>query len=79
VKIGAGSVVVRSVPDNSTVVGIHGRVVRSRGENGVLEHGKLPDPEGQAIEELSQRVSELEEMVRSLAAERLELHSTRKQ
>ncbi|MFB3828593.1 MAG: serine O-acetyltransferase [Bryobacteraceae bacterium] len=70
VKIGAGSVVVRPVPDNCTVVGIPGRVVRSRGESGVLEHGKLPDPEGQAIEDLSRRVDELEQMVRQLASER---------
>jgi serine O-acetyltransferase len=70
VKIGAGSVVVKPVPDHCTVVGIPGRVVRTRGENGVLEHGKLPDPEGQAIEDLSQRVSELEAMVRQLAGDR---------
>jgi serine O-acetyltransferase len=69
VKIGAGSVVVHPVPDNSTVVGIPGRVVRSRGENGVLEHGKLPDPEGQAIDDLSRRVSELEGILRQLIAE----------
>src|SRR5208337_2447502 len=50
VKIGAGSVVVHSVPDGSTVVGIPGRVVRTRTESGVLDHGMLPDPEGQAIE-----------------------------
>jgi len=31
VKIGAGSVVVHPVPDHSTVVGIPGRVVRTRG------------------------------------------------
>jgi serine O-acetyltransferase len=66
VKIGAGSVVVRNVPDNSTVVGVPGRVVRVRPE-GHLEHGRLPDPEGQAIDDLARRVEELEEMVRQLA------------
>jgi serine O-acetyltransferase len=77
VKVGAGSVVVHPVPDKSTVVGIPGRVVRTRGENGVLEHGKLPDPEGQDIEDLKQRVAELEAQLRFLA-ERLEPAATRK-
>ena len=69
VKIGAGSVVIHSVPDHSTVVGIPGRVVRMRGVevNDVLEHGKLPDPEGQAIEDLTRRLEELEAQVRALA------------
>ncbi len=66
-KIGAGSVVVKSVPENSTVVGIPGRVVKSREEKRcVLEHGNLPDPEGQEIASLSHRVTELEELVRHL-------------
>src|SRR6478672_9952389 len=39
VKVGAGSVVVHPVPDHSTVVGIPGKVVRTRGDGGVLEHG----------------------------------------
>jgi serine O-acetyltransferase len=69
VKIGAGSVVVHPVPDNSTVVGIPGRVVRLRDENGVLEHGRLPDPEGQAIEDLAHRVAELEAMLHKMIAE----------
>ena len=77
VKIGAGSVVVHPVPDKSTVVGIPGRVVRTRDSNGVLEHGKLPDPEGQAIDELKQRVTDLETQLRFLA-ERLELETIRK-
>jgi len=66
VKIGAGSVVVHAVPAHSTVVGVPGRVVRIRPE-GTLEHGRLPDPEGQAIDDLARRVAELEEMVRLLA------------
>jgi len=70
VKIGAGSVVVHAVPDHSTVVGVPGRVVRIRPEGGPLEHGRLPDPEGQAIDDLARRVLELEEMVRQLASER---------
>jgi serine O-acetyltransferase len=66
VKIGAGSVVVHPVPDNSTVVGVPGRVVRFRAPQGVLEHGMLPDPEGQEINELRQRVDELEARLREL-------------
>jgi serine O-acetyltransferase len=66
VKIGAGSVVVHPVPDNSTVVGIPGRVVRRGVTDGVLEHGKLPDPEGQEIESLRQRVADLEHQVNAL-------------
>jgi serine O-acetyltransferase len=69
VKIGAGSVVVYAVPDNSTVVGVPGRVVRIRAEGGPLEHGRLPDPEGAAIDDLARRVAELEGMLRQLIAE----------
>jgi serine O-acetyltransferase len=69
VKIGAGSVVVKPVPDNSTVVGVPGRVVRTAADTQTddLEHGKLPDPEGQALESLARRVEQLEELVRSLS------------
>jgi len=71
VKIGAGSVVVRPAPDYSTVVGVPGHIVRTRNESGDLEHGKLPDPEGQAIEDLARRVQELEAQLRALLTDRL--------
>jgi serine O-acetyltransferase len=71
VKIGAGSVVIHAVPDDSTVVGIPGRVVRTRGEAvGELEHGQLPDPEGQQIEQLTTRIEQLEERLRELLERR---------
>jgi serine O-acetyltransferase len=72
VKIGAGSVVVRSVPDYSTVVGVPGRIVRSRTEPiEVLEHGKLPDPEMQAMDELRTRLDQLEAQIRALKEEKI--------
>ncbi len=75
VKIGAGSVVVHSVPDHTTVVGVPGRVVDEAHEFEPLAHGDLPDPEGDKINELSRRVAELEakiqEMVQAIRDENL--------
>jgi serine O-acetyltransferase len=72
VKIGAGSVVIRPVPPHSTVVGIPGRIVRARSaQNEELEHGQLPDPEGQAIEDMARRIEQLEQHVQTLMEEKL--------
>ena len=54
------------------MVGVPGHIVRTRNEDGELEHGKLPDPEGQAIEDLVRRVNELESQLRALMTDRLE-------
>jgi len=36
-----------------------------------LEHGKLPDPEGQAMDDMERRIDQLERMVQALTEERL--------
>jgi len=44
-RIGAGSVVIESVPDNCTVVGVPGEIVKRGGTRVVsLDHADLPDP-----------------------------------
>lgn len=63
-KIGAGSVVLKEVPPNSTVVGIPGKVVI---QDGVkikrdLNHSDLPDP-------IADRFKELEKEIKKMKAE----------
>jgi len=49
-RIGASSVVIKSVPPGVTVVGIPGRVVTKQDKPAMdLEHGRLPDPVAEAI------------------------------
>lgn len=61
-KVGGGSVVLKDVPPNSTVVGVPGKVVV---QDGVrikhdLEHGKLPDPVSDMLKEMEERIALLE-------------------
>ncbi|HEY8345160.1 MAG TPA: serine O-acetyltransferase [Bacillota bacterium] len=64
VKVGAGAVVIKPVPPNSTVVGIPGRVVVQDGVRVAdLDHGKLPDPIANLLEQMQKRLTALEERV----------------
>ena len=66
-RIGAGSVVVRDVEANSTVVGIPGRVVHQSGVKiNPLAHSALPDTEANVIRNLMDRIDYLEGEVRSM-------------
>ena len=66
-RIGAGSVVVRSVQGNSTVVGIPGRVVHQSGVKiNPLAHSALPDAEANVIRNLMDRIDTLENQLNRL-------------
>ena len=58
-KVGAGSVVITSVPANATVVGVPGRVVAVRNPDTDTTE-RLPDPVWEKLEDLEQRMTELE-------------------
>lgn len=64
VKIGPNAVVRQSVPPNSVVVGIPGRVVRENGrpvdDQAHLDHGAGVDPEGEMFRSLLRKVADLE-------------------
>ena len=68
-RIGAGSVLLRDVASDSTVVGIPGRVIHQSGVRiDPLAHSALPDAEANVIRNLMERIDALEgELARTQA------------
>lgn len=70
-KIGAGAVVLKDVEKDTTVVGVPGHCVR---KNNIriaspvidLEHGKLPDPVEEEIQNLKKRIMKLEKLINEM-------------
>jgi serine O-acetyltransferase len=74
-KIGANSVVIHDVPENSTVVGNPGHPVRVDGKRPAgpdADWAHLPDPVADAIRALASRMNEVEELIAELTGRKRE-------
>jgi serine O-acetyltransferase len=79
-RVGANAVVVKSVPENSVVVGVPGQVIHRMqphrpSDAPDLNHTSLPDVVGVTLQDLLQRVDELEERVTGHAGHLHHVHA----
>jgi serine O-acetyltransferase len=81
-KIGAGSVVLREVPPNSTVVGIPGKVIVQDGRRvDQFDQCNMPDPIMELVKQLQDQIDELKAEVENLQqknqrGEGIDVHSS---
>ncbi len=65
-RVGAASVVIDDVPDNSTIVGVPGHIIFRNGKRVVITNPRdIRDPLSDALHEVVQRVEQLEEKVKN--------------
>ena len=68
-RVGAASVVIDDVPDNSTIVGVPGHLIFRDGKRVVITNPReIRDPLSDALTEVAHRVERLEEKWRSAAS-----------
>jgi serine O-acetyltransferase len=84
VRVGSNSVVVRSIDDNETVVGIPGRVVRKKSSEidtfdsyAASSSGTTNDPTLQAVNSIIERLAEMDEKMAKLAPD-TKIHNVEK-
>ncbi len=77
VRVGSNSVVVRSIDDNETVVGIPGRIVKKKANDGdsfdsyaANSSGVLNDPTLQAVNSLKERLDEMEQKLDKVSSKK---------
>ena len=69
VKIGANSVVLRSVPSSSTVIGIPGRIIKSVDDmvpEDSMDHANISDPIAERFDAMEQEIVELRKKLENL-------------